>query len=219
MNECPFTNKLWNWVYLVFKVSDRDISSILNTIENWISPNPLLNRAWNLIPGIICWALWKERNAKIFKGIHNQEEVVLSIVKQTIRETLASSTLQSPSDPPSCSELCILTLLDLHLTQYSKASRISGNWGTTDDWSPLETSTLKLNYDGALKGNPGRASLGGDFQNSDGEITWIYVGNLGNTTNNAIKLQALGHRMNSTTLGLDAGNSGKPKIVARHGSC
>lgn len=114
-------------VYLVFKVSDRDISSILNTIENWrssLSPNPLVNRACNLIPFIICWALWKERNARSFKGIHNQEEVFLSIVKKTIQEIVASSTLQCPSNPPSSLELRILTILDLHLTQYSKASNI-----------------------------------------------------------------------------------------------
>jgi len=56
--------------------------------------------------------------------------------------------------------LRILTLLDIHLTHFSNASTISRNQGLTVNWCPLETGTIKLNYDEATKGNPGIVGFG-----------------------------------------------------------
>lgn len=171
LNECPFSNNIWNWAYLVFK--DQDIFSILNTIENWrscFSNKPLINKAWNILPGIIYWSLWKEQNVRIFRGTHKPEEVVLSFIKQTIRESVASCKIDSPTDTPSCANLHIFFLLDIPLTLIPTVWRNFKMQGSEVLWSSLEISILKLNYDGAAKGNPGKSSFGGAFRNSQGEI-------------------------------------------------
>jgi ribonuclease HI len=41
------------------------------------------------------------------------------------------------------------------------------------------------------KGNPGVAGMGGVIRDSDGNIIKLYVGSMGNSTNNAVKFGAL----------------------------
>ena len=60
-----------------------------------------------------------------------------------------------------------------------------------DRWSPPPSSFIKLNFEGAFKGNLGPAGGGGVFRNSQGEILHIYTINLGHTTNNAAKINAM----------------------------
>jgi ribonuclease HI len=50
---------------------------------------------------------------------------------------------------------------------------------------------LKLNFDGAEKGNPGMTRMGRVIRDSGGNIIRLYAGSLGNTTNNAAEFRAL----------------------------
>jgi ribonuclease HI len=58
-------------------------------------------------------------------------------------------------------------------------------------WSPPPKDFLKLNFDGASKGNPGDAGYGVVFRNHLGHIIAIGAGPLGHSTNNAAELWAL----------------------------
>lgn len=106
---------------------------------------------------------------------------------------MASSILQDPIDPPSSTDLRILTMLDLHLARAPDASPISRNKGLDGKWSPPEEGTIKLNYDGATKGNSSSTGFEGVFKNAQGEVLWIYESNIGSSTNNMVELHALEH--------------------------
>jgi ribonuclease HI len=58
-------------------------------------------------------------------------------------------------------------------------------------WSPPPVDFIKLNFDGASKGNPGAAGYGVVFRNHQGHIILINAGNLGHSTNNAAELWGL----------------------------
>jgi ribonuclease HI len=50
---------------------------------------------------------------------------------------------------------------------------------------------LKLNFDGAAKGNPGMTGMGRVIRDSGGNIITLYAGSLGNATNNAVEFRSL----------------------------
>jgi ribonuclease HI len=59
------------------------------------------------------------------------------------------------------------------------------------NWTPPLSRFLKLNFDGAVKGNPGVAGAGGVIKDNGGTIIRIYTRNMGNSTKNADEFGAL----------------------------
>jgi ribonuclease HI len=58
-------------------------------------------------------------------------------------------------------------------------------------WTLPPTGFIKINFDGASKGNPGPAGYGAVIRSSKGEILALIVGYLGETTNNVAELTGL----------------------------
>ncbi|KAL0462889.1 UNVERIFIED_CONTAM: putative ribonuclease H protein [Sesamum latifolium] len=58
-------------------------------------------------------------------------------------------------------------------------------------WLKPEPEWMKLNTDGASRGNPGVAVAGGLLRNHKGEVLWAFFEPLGTTTNTVAELQAL----------------------------
>jgi hypothetical protein len=58
-------------------------------------------------------------------------------------------------------------------------------------WTPPPEHFIKVNFDGASKGNPGPAGYGAVLRNSEGEILALDTGYIGDTTNNVAELTGL----------------------------
>jgi len=58
-------------------------------------------------------------------------------------------------------------------------------------WIAPPEHTFKLNFDGASKGNPGKAGYGGIFRDHAGKHKLIYFGNIGWDTNNSAEMEGL----------------------------
>jgi ribonuclease HI len=58
-------------------------------------------------------------------------------------------------------------------------------------WSPPPTNFIKINFNGASKGNPGPAGYGAILRNSNGKILCLIAVFLGETTNNVAELIGL----------------------------
>jgi hypothetical protein len=54
--------------------------------------NPILNKAWEIFPGILMCNLCKERNIRIFKQHSLSIEGVWNKIKENVKESIASST-------------------------------------------------------------------------------------------------------------------------------
>jgi hypothetical protein len=59
------------------------------------------------------------------------------------------------------------------------------------NWTPPPTGFLKLNFDGATKGNPGMTRMGGVIRDSGGNIIRLFAGSMGKSTNNVAKFGAM----------------------------
>jgi hypothetical protein len=58
-------------------------------------------------------------------------------------------------------------------------------------WSPPPTGFIKINFNGASKGNLGPTRFGVVLRNSEGEILYLTTGYLGENKNNATELSSL----------------------------
>jgi ribonuclease HI len=59
------------------------------------------------------------------------------------------------------------------------------------NWNPPPVGSLKLNFEGVSKGNLRMTEMGGVIRGSDRNIIPLYVGSMGNSTNNAAEFRAL----------------------------
>ena len=90
------------------------------------------------------------------------------------------------------SELTILQYWKIPLAQNPPPSPFSLPLQSIPSiWTPPKEGFIKLNFDGASKGNPGPAGYGVVLRNSGGEILDMEAGFLGETTNNVAELTGL----------------------------
>eukprot|EP00253_Pinus_taeda_P029955 PITA_29955 len=193
-NTCEWAEHLWNWMETTMQQTNRDRGSIQNTIMNWpsdYSNNSRINSIWKVPPGFITWTIWKERNRI------------------------------APDNQPSARYQQILKVFKLDngqntLTTDSQQKPRMGPIG----WSRPPVGFLKLNFDGASRGNPGLASIGGVIRNYEGEILHIYSKALGKGTNNEMEFAAMEKglrilRLNQTGNAVIEGDSEVAITVAR----
>jgi ribonuclease HI len=76
-------------------------------------------------------------------------------------------------------------------SQFLRRHPLAPTTNYPSNWSPPPTSFVKLNFDGASKGNPSLAGLGGVFRDHQGQILRTYSKGQGIATNNKVKLGAL----------------------------
>ena len=92
MDSCHLANKLLEKTSFRCKKKCRVIRDITNTIRNWaIDPykSRLLNSLWKIIPGLLIWTLWKERNRCFFKNQCTPLDNIRSNFCNNLQETLA----------------------------------------------------------------------------------------------------------------------------------
>lgn len=95
-------------------------------------------------------------------------------------------------DPPSPQDASILLQLGLHsLVPQGTNKDVSKITASKDIWQPPPHGFLKINIEGASKGNPGMAGFGGVIRGEQGRIKDIFHNHLGTTTNNMAELMAL----------------------------
>jgi hypothetical protein len=195
LNTCPYTAQLWDQAAIIMRTSDRLRDSIIETIMHWRDQafrSPLLNRIWQLLPGFILWQTWKERNRRIFKNTSLPWHHCWSQCHRNIVETLLLRKWSDADTACPPSELPILQhWMPLPPPQTPSIPSPPSPSSQPSRWTPPPEDFVKLNFDGASKGNPGDAGYGVVFRNQAGQILVIGAGSLGHTTNNVAELWGL----------------------------
>jgi ribonuclease HI len=195
LNSCSYTTQLWDQAAIIMRKSDRQRESVIDTIAEWRDQafhSPLLNRIWKLLPSFILWKIWKERNIRVFRNLSQPWQHCWHQCRNHILETISLQHWTDDTGGSIPSELLILQHwqplpscppLTLSLPSFHTLSPSS--------WSPPSIPFIKLNFDGASKGNPGAAGYGAVFRDHLGHILLITVGYLGHSTNNLAELWGL----------------------------
>jgi ribonuclease HI len=174
--------------------SQRNHSSINDTIENWnkISfTNPILNLIWDLLPGFTLWKIWKERNKRIFHSQSSPPDATWTKVRAQVTETVRNKSWTEKDWQCNPEEQIILHNWQLDLTNHLLSRSPTVPLVSPTTWTTPPAHFIKVNFDGASKGNPGPAGYGTVLRNSDGEILGLEAGFIGDTTNNVADLTGL----------------------------
>eukprot|EP00253_Pinus_taeda_P020669 PITA_20669 len=195
MQLCPFSRKIWEKVTFRCQKEGRELGHVNNTLRKWPQQpyqSNILNTLWQILPGIVMWNLWKERNRRIFKNQSMDEQQVWKIINQNIQETLSIKCWSQEDFPSNDKEQAIWHNWQINLqSPNSPTSNSSRQQDTPSIWSPPPINTYMLNFDGASKGNPGLTGYGGAVRNHQGQVLKVFYGSIGWNTNNVAELEGL----------------------------
>lgn len=198
LDDCAFTSELWDKGAHLFRRSDRKRGQPESSIHQWGEDpfsNPILNRLWCTYPTFLVWCVWKERNRRIFelksKSIHDIWGRICSLMIESLKlQVWNEQDLKAP--PPETIILLNWGITSLPFSLQPNRS-LPPETPSPEIWTLPNTGFIKLNFDGASKGNLGQEGYGGVFRNSLGQALGIFHGFIGQESNNAAELEGLLH--------------------------
>ena len=75
---------------------------IRDTLKKWkalFSENEVVNLCWGLTLGMVIWALWKERNMRLFRNEIHPISKIMDTIKTQIREIVQSKNFTCQKKP------------------------------------------------------------------------------------------------------------------------
>eukprot|EP00253_Pinus_taeda_P012904 PITA_12904 len=159
----------------------------------WQFQSKVIRRIWSLTVGFAIWYIWKERNKRIFREQKSRLEKVWEEISKAIRETVLSEKWDEDDWKMDPGEGRIASTLNLEFNLiFPRKERQTNPRARSPNWfSYPEAHSIKLNFDGASKGNPGPAVLGGIFRDGKGQTRWVFAEWVGEMTNNEAELWAV----------------------------
>ena len=150
---------------------------------------------WKCIPALVIWALWWERNKRIFRQLQSNLQSLLKGLESSIVEVVMAYVKKT-------NEHLIVTGWDIlmsnrwfNLISPSYNFIISGPSVKTNrlkvHWIPLKKGFLKLNFDGCSRGNPRASRIGVCIRDHEGRVTDLLAKKIPLGTNNCAEAMAL----------------------------
>jgi hypothetical protein len=162
-NGCQYSQQIWDYGAQLMRRSNRRRGSINDTIDNWSGTpfhNPILNHIWTILPGFTLWQIWKERNKRIFHSQSSPPTATWEKIKSLIQETTRSKPWSEEDQKCRQEEQGILQNWQPVTSNPSTQSGRPRPPDSPSSWSPPPAHFIKVNFDGASKGNPGPAGYG-----------------------------------------------------------
>ncbi|CAL0318467.1 unnamed protein product [Lupinus luteus] len=157
--NCQFARTLWDWLSSILNISIdlTSISSVLKATQlNWSAQ---VEHAISASIINIINTIWFCRNQQRFSNITITLNMALSRIKLAI--SLSGATYKAFANN-SLSDFALLRSLSIK-PNYNRAPRI-----IEVHWLPPAQETIKINTDGAGRGNPGPSAGGGIFRDHEG---------------------------------------------------
>lgn len=138
------------------------------------------------------WTIWKERNRRVFTQETRSIDCAKESILINVRQLVQTKCKYDPTDKPTGKYLRILKTFQLEAFSSCLPGGLNARTSSqTHNWQPPPDACLKLNFDGASRGNPGIAGIGGVIRNHQGNIIHIFYRSLGECTNNEAEFAAM----------------------------
>ena len=199
---CSYAKSVWKGALNSWGGLRRMPEDIHDCLHNWerlyqgeLCEKKGVRSCWLKIPKLICWCLWKERNYRIFQDKKHPPCKIVIKIQALLMEIISISKL--PSNKGSLTEKEREWMRNVKpLADNFVAAKQMEAWEIRMDNSQFgiwlkERKIFKLFFDGASKGNPGKAGGGGVITNADGEVVVEYSWNIGYETNNIAEAYGL----------------------------
>jgi ribonuclease HI len=195
LNLCSYSTQIWDHCCLnhahhrsQMRRPQGNLRRMERLIFSFSHPKPYMATTFRLHP----LADLEREKQRIFLSSHLDWQKVWQHINDNIRETILLQPWKEEdlSCPPQ--EKCILDkwIINFH-PHFSRKPQSSQAKGNPSHWSPPAPGFIKLNFDGASKGNPGPVGFRVVLRNSQGSIMLITADNIGHNTNNAVELWGL----------------------------
>lgn len=164
--HCKFSSNCW-W-HFMGKL--RIFGPFPSGLDKWFSqwPKPARKAYFfdllNILPSLLIWEIWKERNRRIFQG---KEMSLMSLcgkieihLTEILNEAAQSKSLKKNlyTDWDCKIKLALPNLLIPPLFGLgSSVDQVNPRVGVK--WDALEPGWSKVNFDGAFAGNPGQSGI------------------------------------------------------------
>jgi len=166
--KCPYTISVWEDVLKLLGGGVRLPDTIQDWFTSWekqyhgelIQKNGIRD-CWLKLPKLICWGIWNERNHRIFQEKAQPAWKIASKVNALLGEIVSISKI--PINKGTLTEKEGNWMKSLKIMAVNEAAAIKmEEWDIRMDCDQFESwlkekKTFKLFFDGASKGNPGKA--------------------------------------------------------------
>ncbi|XVF03450.1 hypothetical protein REPUB_Repub04eG0262600 [Reevesia pubescens] len=165
--NCREAIKVWRTI----RLPDCAMSSFHLDFPNWLRTNckddtasHMFKVPWNVIFMFTLWALWIQRNNKVFRGERQPPSMICEKIRNMAVEFFACA-------------------MNSKMGAAMKTIHIS--------WEPPPEGGMKINTDGSSIGNPGPAGAGGLIRDYNGNFLIGFSRKLGITTSMGAELWAI----------------------------
>lgn len=172
--------------------------SLWEFFQSWLTiySNSLFSCLWYIIPALVIWAIWWERNKRIFKKLSSDIPSILNTIEWLISEQVNSrSSLHfNPNETFTSWYSSVIAKWKYISPPYSPifpCIRKSLVCRSNVKWIPPKPSLIKLNFDGSSRGNLSESGIGCCLRNQSGKVVALLERSICPCTNNMVEAIAL----------------------------
>ncbi|KAK4382455.1 putative ribonuclease H protein [Sesamum angolense] len=166
--------KVWNHYAQVFNIRPPETGSITLFLSFWRFNAPVNQHIRMLVPLLILWFGWLERNDVKHRNANYNSDRIIWKVRQHI-ETIGRSNLAHLISWKGDKYLASSMGFSVKIQHKIKVLKVN--------WDKPERGWVKINTDGASKGNPGISGAGGIVRNEEGVAILAFYEFIGQATN------------------------------------
>lgn len=165
-----FASICWEWFFDMIELHTMRNEKLLDFISAWpLNYKSKWGDLWLVGPSMIVWHIWKERNERIFREEYQSREETYKSIKFSIEEVVSGNIrnktirVYNASDKKMEERWAFKELYEVRIADKAK-NRKKVRWiSPKKDWT-------KLNFDGASRGNPGKAGYGAVIRDENGSF-------------------------------------------------